>query len=98
MRLIGSIATLRRLTRILRARQISSATSEGVTEPKRAPVGPALTSNRSTVFVRTSATSFAWSELRASCLARSASTLRSSATRAGVAGSASFLGRRRFRA
>jgi hypothetical protein len=30
----------------LRARHSSSATSEGVTEPNRAPVGPALTSNR----------------------------------------------------
>ena len=33
---------MRRSTRILRVRQISSAMSVGVTEPKSAPVGPGL--------------------------------------------------------
>src|SRR5437588_822609 len=42
MRLIGSASSiLRRSTRTLRARQISSAMSVGVTDPKSAPVGPA---------------------------------------------------------
>ena len=41
--------------------------SVGVTEPKREPVGPALTSKRSTVFERVSAISFACSAVFASC-------------------------------
>ena len=44
------MSILRRSTRTLRVRQSSSATSVGVTEPKSEPVGPALTSKRSTVF------------------------------------------------
>ena len=51
IRLITSRSILRRSTRIFRVRQSSSAMSVGVTEPKSAPVGPALTSKRSTVFV-----------------------------------------------
>ena len=46
---------LRRSTRILRVRQISSAMSVVVTEPNSEPVGPALTSKRSTVFPSVSA-------------------------------------------
>ena len=42
MRLIGSAAILRRSTRTLRVRQISSATSEGVTEPKSDAGRPGL--------------------------------------------------------
>ena len=87
-------AILRRSTRTFRARQISSAMSDGVTEPKSEPVGPAFTSNRSTVLPRSSAISCACSAVRASCFARASSTLRSSATRAGVAFSASRRGRR----
>src|ERR671930_841131 len=99
MRLIGSgRSILRRSTRTFRVRQISSATSVGVTEPKRAPLGPAFTSKRSTVLPSTSAISCACSTDRASCRARSASRLRSSATRAAVAGSASRRGKRKFRA
>ena len=94
IRLSGSVAIFRRSTRTFRARQISSAMSDGVTEPKSDPVGPALTSNRSTVLPRSSAISCACSAVLASCFARSASTLRSSATRAGVAFSASRRGRR----
>ena len=51
-------------------------------------MGPALTSNRSTVFPSSSAISCACSTDRASCFARSVSTRRSSATLAGVAVSA----------
>ncbi len=98
MRLIGSLSTLRRSTRIFRVRQISSTTSVDVTEPKSEPVGPDFTSNVSTVFPSTSAISPACSAVRASCVARSASTRRSSFTRAGVAASASCRGRRKFRA
>ena len=94
IRLSGSIAILRRSTRTLRARQISSAMSDGVTEPKSEPVGPAFTSKRSTVLPRSSAISCACSAVRASCFARSASTRRTSATRAGVAFSARRRGRR----
>src|SRR5437868_5880441 len=55
MRLIGSVSILRRSTRIFFEFQSSSAMSVGVTEPKREPVGPALTSNRSTAAERASA-------------------------------------------
>src|SRR5256714_3410187 len=99
MRLIGSARSiLRRSTRSFRVRQISSTMSVGVTEPKSAPVGPAFTSKRSTVLPRSSAISRACSSVRASCRARSVSRLRSSATRAGVAASASRRGRRKLRA
>ena len=58
--------------------------SVGVTEPNSAPVGPALTSKRSTVLPSTSAISRACSALRASWRARwRSSRLRSSATLAG---------------
>ena len=66
IRLITSRSILRRSTRILRVRQSSSAMSVGVTEPNSAPVGPAFTSNRSTVFVSVSAISPACSAERAS--------------------------------
>ena len=64
-------------------RQISSAMSVGVTEPNSEPVGPDLTSKRSTVLPSTSAMSVACSALRASWRPRCSSRLRSSATRAG---------------
>ena len=68
--------------------------SVGVTEPKREPVGPALTSNRSTVFASASAISRAWSEVFASWRARTVFRFCSSATRAAVASSASRRGMR----
>jgi len=61
---------------------------------KGEPVDPAFTSNRRTVFESTSAISFACSAVRASCVARCASTRRSSETRADVAVSASRRGSR----
>ena len=64
------MAILRRSTRTFRARQISSAMSDGVTEPNSEPVGPAFTSKRSTVLPRSSAISCACSAVRASCFAR----------------------------
>src|SRR6185312_16488334 len=98
MRLIESTPILRRSTRILRVRQISSAMSVVVTEPNSDPVGPALTSNRNTVLPSVSAMSLACSALRASCRARSASIRCTSATRPGVATSASLRGSRKLRA
>ena len=47
MRLIVSIWSLRRSTRSFCSSQSRSATFVAVTDPKRAPVGPAFTSNRS---------------------------------------------------
>ena len=52
IRLIGSRSIFRRSTRTLRVRHSSSAITVGVTEPNSAPVGPAFTSNRSTVLPR----------------------------------------------
>src|SRR5215211_3208686 len=99
MRLSGSSRPiLRRSTRILRARQISSAMSVDVTEPNSDPVGPAFTSKLSTVLRSTSAMSSACSALRASWRPRSSSRLRSSAMRPGVASSASRRGSRKLRA
>ena len=72
--------------------------SVGVTEPKSEPVGPAFTSKRSSAFASSCAICCACSTVRASCLARCASRFCSSATFAGVAGSASRRGRRKFRA
>ena len=94
MRLMGSLSILRRSTRIFLDVHSSSAMSLGVTEPKREPVGPALTSKRSTVPASASAISFACSAVFASCRARWVSRFCSSATRAGVASSASCRGRR----
>ena len=94
IRLIVSIPILRRSTRTLRARQISSAMSVGVTEPKSAPVGPAFTSKRSTVFPSRSAISAACSAERASWRVRCASMRWISAIRPGVATSASWRGSR----
>ena len=68
--------------------------SVGVTDPNSAPVGPALTSNRRTVFWSVAAISFACSADRASWRARSSSIRLISATRPGVATSASRRGRR----
>ena len=79
-------------------RHSSSAMSVGVTEPKSDPVGPAFTSNRSTVLARVSAIDCAWSAVFASCRARWPSRLRSSATRACVASSARLRGNRKLRA
>jgi len=93
-----SMPIFRRSMRILRVRQISSAMSVGVTEPKSDPVGPAFTSKRSTVFVSVSAIDCACSAVFASCRARFESRFWSSATRAGVATSASLRGKRKFRA
>ena len=99
MRLIeSSSAILRRSTRILRVRQISSATFVEVTEPKSVPVGPACTSNVSTVLRSVSAIASAWSADAASWRARCASRFSSSATFARVAFSASRRGRRKLRA
>ena len=88
-----STPILRRSTRILRVRQISSAMSVGVTEPKSEPVGPAFTSKRSTVFVERLGD-------RLRLLGRLRLVPRpfesrfwSSATRAGVASSASLRGK-----
>jgi hypothetical protein len=61
--LIVSIPTLRRSTRIFFTLQISSTMSVGVTEPKSDPVGPALTSKRSTVSPSASAISRACSKV-----------------------------------
>ena len=99
IRLMLSIPTLRRSTRIFCCCQISSTMSVGVTEPKSAPVGPALTSKRSSVWserVGDLARLLEGSAPRAG--ARCSSRLRSSATLAGVASSASRRGSRKFRA
>ena len=64
--------------------------SVGVTEPKSEPVGPAFTSKRSSVFSSVSAICCACSTVFASCRARCCSRFCSSATFAGVAGSASL--------
>jgi hypothetical protein len=99
MRLIESSRPIfRRSTLIFRVRQISSATFVDVTEPKSVPVGPACTSNVSTVFRSVSAIASAWSADAASWRARWASRFSSSATFAGVARSASLRGRRKLRA
>src|SRR2546421_53239 len=45
-----SMPIFRRSTRIFACAQSASAMSVGVTEPKSEPVGPALTSKRSSVF------------------------------------------------
>src|SRR5436309_576633 len=90
MRLMFSRSILRRSMRTLRVRQISSAMFVGVTEPNSAPVGPAFISNRRTVSRSVFAIASACSAVEASCRARCASRLRSSATRASVASSASL--------
>ncbi len=72
--------------------------SVGVTEPKSDPVGPALTSNRSSVAASFAAIACASSAVFASCRARWASRFSSSATRAFVASSASCRGKRKLRA
>src|SRR5438067_1747888 len=93
-----SVAILRRSTRIFCVAQSSSAMSVGVTDPNSEPVGPAFTSKRSSVFASLSAIACASSAVFASCRARCVSRLPSSVTRASVASSASFRGRRKLRA
>ena len=79
-------------------RQISSAMSVVVTEPKSEPVGPDLTSNRRTSLPSVSAISLACSVLRASCIAFWASMRLTSLTRPSVATSARLRGSRKLRA
>src|SRR6185503_2910826 len=99
MRFSGSsIPILRRSTRTLSLSQIVSASCVCVTDPNRTPLSPALTSKRISACPRRCAISCACSKLCASFSARRALTFSSSATREGVAGSASLRGRRKFRA
>ena len=69
-----------------------------VTEPKRTPVSPALTSKRSSAWPSRWPISWACSKLCASLSDRRALTFSSSATLDGVAGSVSFRGSRKLRA
>src|SRR3954451_902822 len=99
MRFSGSsMPILRRATRTLILSQIVSGSCVCVTGPKRPPFSPALTSKRISAWPRRCAISCACSKLCASFSARRALTFSSSATREGVAGSASRRGSRKFRA
>src|SRR4051794_22488074 len=99
MRFSGSsMPILRRSTRTLILSQIVSASCVCVTDPNSTPFSPALTSKRISAWPRRCAISCACSKLCASFSARRALTFSSSATREGVAGSASRRGSRKFRA
>ncbi len=78
--------------------QTSSTMFVAVTEPKSVPVSPAGASKRSSSASSLATISCACSTLCASCLARFSSCLRTSATLAGVAVSASLRGSRKLRA
>jgi hypothetical protein len=71
--LIVSTPIFRRSTRILCSSQSLSAMSVGVTEPNSEPVGPALTSKRSSTAPSFFASAWASSAVFASCRARSES-------------------------
>src|SRR5688572_21826281 len=97
MRFSGSSSSIfRRSTRTLSFSQMASANCVCVTDPKSTPVSPAFTSKRISAWPSRCAISCACSKLCASLSARRAFTFSSSATRDGVAGSASLRGRRKF--
>ena len=98
IRLIVSISSLRRSTRSFSCSHSRSATFVAVTEPNSEPVGPAVTSKRSSSASSREASARASSTVWASWRARCASRFSSSLTSAGVATSASPRGSRKLRA